>query len=317
MKQPWEWDEDDLQSLIDTPVQESISLDYKQCDALAKTDKKKNEVSKDVSAFANSAGGTIVYGIIEKEHLPERIDSGYDPADISREWLEQVINSRVQRRIDGVRITAVELTKSHPGRLAYVVNVPQSFRAPHQAADNKFYKRFNFESVPMEEYEVRDAARRLESPNLSLSFLVEITPKLEGDQAAPTVARITPIITNESPTPAEYTVVNIYIDNRLEIRGPGGMTEIGVATADIGGHQRVCKRLHINYSIPSKVPVFEGCFFRLLDNPIDVAIPAPSTYVIAWELHTPHMTKKDGGVLLAWNGQIVNLQGAEMAQQVS
>ena len=48
MKQPWEWDEDDLQSLIDTPVQESISLDYKQCDALAKTDKKKNEVSKDV-----------------------------------------------------------------------------------------------------------------------------------------------------------------------------------------------------------------------------------------------------------------------------
>ena len=95
------------------------------------------------------------------------------------------------------------------------------------------------------------------------------------------------------------------------------MMEIGVATADIGGHQRVCKRLHINYSIPSKVPVFEGCFFRLLDNPIDVAIPAPSTYVIAWELHTPHMTKKDGGVLLAWNGQIVNLQGAEMAQQVS
>ena len=316
MKQPWEWDEDDLQSLIDTPVQESISLDYKQCDALAKTDKKKNEVSKDVSAFANSAGGTIVYGIIEKEHLPERIDSGYDPADISREWLEQVINSRVQRRIDGVRITAIELTKTHPGKVAYVVSVPQSFRAPHQAADKKFYKRFNFESVPMEEYEVRDAARRLDSPDLSLRFDVEIAPTLGGDQAAPTVARISPIITNESPTPAEYIVVNIYIDSRLEIRGPGGMTESGLATAEIDGQQAVCKRLQLNHSIPGKMPVFEGCFFRLLNNPIDVAIPAPSTYVIAWELRSPRMTKKDGGVLLVWNGQIVNLQGAEMTPQV-
>ena len=61
----------------------------------------------------------------------------------------------------------------------------------------------------------RDAARRLESPNLSLSFLVEITPKLEGDQAAPTVARITPIITNESPTPGRvHRWINIYIDNK-------------------------------------------------------------------------------------------------------
>jgi hypothetical protein len=33
-------------------------------------------------------------------------------------------------------------------------------RAPRQAKDHKYYKRSNFESKPMEDYEVRDAMRR-------------------------------------------------------------------------------------------------------------------------------------------------------------
>ena len=36
------------------------------------------------------------------------------------------------------------------------------------ANDNRFYKRFNFQSVPMEEYEVRDVSRRLDSPDLKM-----------------------------------------------------------------------------------------------------------------------------------------------------
>lgn len=57
MKPPWEWDESDIQELVAGQVQESLTLDYKACDALARTDGKKKEISKDVSAFANSAGG--------------------------------------------------------------------------------------------------------------------------------------------------------------------------------------------------------------------------------------------------------------------
>ena len=64
MKMPWEWDEDDILSMIKDEVQESINLDYKACDSLGKSDGRKREISKDVSAFANSAGGTIIYGIL-------------------------------------------------------------------------------------------------------------------------------------------------------------------------------------------------------------------------------------------------------------
>jgi hypothetical protein len=33
MKQPWEWDEDDLVVLITTGTKESIELEYKACDS--------------------------------------------------------------------------------------------------------------------------------------------------------------------------------------------------------------------------------------------------------------------------------------------
>lgn len=186
MKPPWEWDEASIRELIASQVQESLTLDYKSCGSLARTDAKKREISKDVSAFANSAGGTIVYGVVEDKHVPTEIDVGYLPTDISKEWLEHVVQTNIQRRIDGVRINPVQLTGSAVGKVLYVVSIPQSVRAPHMAADNRFYKRFNFESVPMEEYEVRDAGRRNESPNLELNIQwmapTELSHTIEADR---------------------------------------------------------------------------------------------------------------------------------------
>jgi hypothetical protein len=48
---------------------------------------KRDELCKDASALANSAGGQIVYGIEEKDHKPVRVDEG---TQITREWIEQV-----------------------------------------------------------------------------------------------------------------------------------------------------------------------------------------------------------------------------------
>jgi hypothetical protein len=170
MKEPWEWTEDDILSLIKNKVCESTALDYKACDALAKTEGKKKEVSKDISAFANSAGGVIVYGVTEnKAHEPENIDIGFEPSDISGEWLEQVINSNIERRINGVIINTISLLKTHPGRVLYVVYIPESKLAPHMAADDRFYKRFNFQAVAMKEYEVRNLMRQEHYPSREIA----------------------------------------------------------------------------------------------------------------------------------------------------
>ncbi|HLF59372.1 MAG TPA: ATP-binding protein [Alphaproteobacteria bacterium] len=160
-----EWTERELLERINNSVEENATLDYKACDALQKNDGKRNEVSKDVSAFANSAGGIIIYGITERGHIPDAVDEGFNPQEISKEWLEHVINGKIQPRIGDVTIFSVSLTTTHPGKVAYVVDIPQSHTA-HQASDKRYYKRFNFESVPMEDYEVRDVMNRRKHPIL-------------------------------------------------------------------------------------------------------------------------------------------------------
>ena len=172
MKAAEEWTEDDLLTLVKSKRQEAHDLEYKRCAALdKKSDAKKTELSKDVSAFANSSGGTIVYGIVERKHLPVRLDDGYDPTDITREWLESVVMSRVQPRIEGLRIRPVVLSTHAQGRVAYVVCIPESDTA-HQAYDRKYYRRYNFQSVPMEDYEVRDRMFRLKVPKLCLEEVI-------------------------------------------------------------------------------------------------------------------------------------------------
>lgn len=165
MKESWDWDEDDIKSLVQNRVQESLSLEFKACGALT-NEKWKAELVKDVSAFANSAGGTIVYGISENKntHEAESIDEGYDPSQFSIQRLEQIINSSIQRRVEGIRYKAVALSTSKAGRVLYVIHVPESSRAPHMA-NQRFYKRFEFQSVPMEEYEVRERYRRETYPS--------------------------------------------------------------------------------------------------------------------------------------------------------
>jgi hypothetical protein len=148
--------------------------------ARVRPDGKKRELSKDVSAFANSAGGTLIYGIVEDQetHVASDLDDGFDPTEISKEWLEQVINSNIQPRLSGVMIRAVDLITHRPGNVAYVVTVPKSSTA-HQAADKRYYKRFNFESVPMEDYEVRDVMQRTSAPSVSIEL--EIDGETEGE----------------------------------------------------------------------------------------------------------------------------------------
>lgn len=147
---------EDLQAFIKNGVQESLHLDYKSSRAIS--DGKPLEIAKDVSAFANSDGGLLIYGIRETNHLPLEIDEGVDHKKFSREWLEQSITSNIHPRIDGLRIVQIPLSDLAS---AFAIEIPKSFRGPHQEQSSKrYYKRFNFKSEPMEDYEIRDISNR-------------------------------------------------------------------------------------------------------------------------------------------------------------
>lgn len=57
----------DIQSLINNGIGESLNLEYKGAGALKKDDTTKAKITKSISAFANSNGGVLIYGIHEEE----------------------------------------------------------------------------------------------------------------------------------------------------------------------------------------------------------------------------------------------------------
>jgi hypothetical protein len=161
------WTRERLERLIADGVEESVTLEYKRAGSLANTDSNKVEITKDVSAFANSAGGTLIYGIAEPDdkkqrHRPQRLDP-VSRSLASKEWLEQIIQT-IQPRIDGVVIHPVPIDEA-ANTVCYVVEVPQSHTA-HQARDHVYYKRQNFNRPPMEDYEVRDVMNRRSQPRI-------------------------------------------------------------------------------------------------------------------------------------------------------
>lgn len=160
--------------MIAEGLEESLTLDYKRADSLAgKDDKKKIEITKDVSSFANSAGGIIIYGVAEykeevRRHLPERLDP-IKRTDVSKEWLDQIIQS-IQPRIDGLTIHPVTISVAD-NTVCYVVEVPQSHTA-HMARDHRYHKRQNFTTAQMEDYEVRDIMNRRTHPKVKASIFI-------------------------------------------------------------------------------------------------------------------------------------------------
>jgi hypothetical protein len=184
MKPSFEWAEDDVQQLIEQKVKESANLEYKQCSALrtegyAYNCKNKKsvkmeqtrekfiaEVSKDVSAFSNADGGTIIYGVVEDNHIPLHIDKyPYDLNEINKEWLENIIDTNISRKIQGLKVNQIEL-KSNPEHFIFVIYIPQSLQGAIQANDYRYYQRRNFKAEPMEDYQVRDVMNRFNFPLL-------------------------------------------------------------------------------------------------------------------------------------------------------
>jgi hypothetical protein len=244
-------DKDDLQRLINEEIPESVTLDYKASPSLAKDSRSRDELCKDVSAFANSAGGQIIYGIEESDHKPIKIDQG---SDITREWIEQVIDSSVQPRIEGLIISPIPVGAK---RFAYVLTVPQaSARAPHQASDHKYYKRQNFQSVPMEDYEIRDTLRRATTPELyvELAFALGSTAPIQFAHESEISNPIGLIVAvkNRSPQPAYHALLQVGVDTELPLRTANEFFPMGIT-----GDDQQQYWLGHRFSSPPGLPIFK------------------------------------------------------------
>lgn len=213
------WDQAHIEQLILQGVEENLTLDYKAAGALSKNDSKKSEITKDVSAMANSTGGIIIYGIAEDKtnrHLPGAIDP-VDRNQFPKEWLEQIIGN-IRPKIDGLVIHPISIN-NNPNDVVYVVEIPQSYTA-HQAHDKRYYKRYNFESVAMEDYEIRDIMGRRQHPLIDLKFNILITVEYSESGHLPTkkfdMLTLNVVMINTGIVYAQYVQANIKIPCEIE-----------------------------------------------------------------------------------------------------
>ena len=155
-RNPWEWTREDLEKQLGQA--ESLRLDFKES-RLFQEDRNKivDILTKEVSAFANTEGGTIVIGIKEdrqgKTRLAAAIDDGVDRTQLSPEWLQQTIEAKVSPLLTGLRVHAIPL-QDKGNNCAFVIHVPQGTTA-YQASDFLYYGRSEYESKALPDYEIR------------------------------------------------------------------------------------------------------------------------------------------------------------------
>ena len=148
--------EEDFQSLVDNKERESSILEYKQ--EISGTDHEKKEISKDISAMANSEGGYLIIGVQEADGQANAITGtpkviGRQPVEV---WIENVLITNVRPKIS-INPKVITLS-SISDRVLIVIHIPQSPRRPHMViADGKnaYYTRHNYQATYADEHEVR------------------------------------------------------------------------------------------------------------------------------------------------------------------
>ena len=179
--------EKDLQELRDRQEVEGKTIEYKQ-ELPGNTDADKKEFLADVSSFANSSGGDLIYGMVEEGGIPVEL-KGLDIEDFDqvKQRLENLVRDGIEPRIPSLNIQPVPLSNT---RTALVIRVPKSWSSPHRVryqGHDKFYSRNSAGKYQLDVAELRIAF------NLS-ETITERIRNFRRDRISNIVANETPIL---------------------------------------------------------------------------------------------------------------------------
>lgn len=145
----------DIQNFIDKKIEENVNLDYKDISVLGEIEK----LAKHVCAFANTEGGLLILGVREREELIGKRKQRIYPGTITwvnhsytREQIEEKLKAKIDPAVS-LRIVPIRKSKEDP-KLIFLLDIPKSNELHMDKNTHRFYKRLNFESVPMEREEI-------------------------------------------------------------------------------------------------------------------------------------------------------------------
>lgn len=149
-------------------VREDRTLDYKRDLNLVDRDAQ-SEFLKDVTAFANGSGGTLLYGVAEGEGEEQGLIVDLPGLELARpddthRLVDELLRHSVDERMMGVLHRAVPRPDQ---RFYYLVRVPPSPLAPHMVMlgkhKSKFFLRANTTTDVMDARQIKETALRTAS----------------------------------------------------------------------------------------------------------------------------------------------------------
>ena len=155
----------DVNMIVRDKVPESRNLDYKR-ELPPLTESGNKELLKDISAFANTVGGYLIYGVDEKEGVPTEI-LGVEVEDFDKlkQRFENLLRTGADPVIRGVDFHAVDVNGL---KKMVIIKIPRSIARPHAVRIKDHFRFYGRNSSGVHQLEVEDLRRAfLESDTLA------------------------------------------------------------------------------------------------------------------------------------------------------
>ncbi len=199
-----------VKRLVDERFQENVQLEFK-----SKTKRENGELTKEdrenlgkmVSAFANSSGGVLIWGIIARKN-EDGIDCASELAPIEelekfRGAVERAVSQVVMPRHEAIEIAVVPADQKS-GYL--LLRVQRSERRPHrcEVGDKQYFKRIGDSTVAMEHYDIEDSFKRFNVPFLDVEISISDAGTSGGPDGTIRRAALNLSLSNPSAVSARY-----------------------------------------------------------------------------------------------------------------
>jgi hypothetical protein len=247
---------EDINTFIAARIKCSDHLDFQLSDNLVPgNDKKELWLSKHISAFTNSGGGTVVFGIKTFRGRASEI-CGVDFSKASAFWMETLLKNEITPIIENIEVYEIPFSEIKTSGLL-VIHIPKSTLRPHMASDKRYYHRIGLRVEAMDENRVRELYNLVSVPDMEFVGIVN---------------------TNGVPTLENGQFLNVNFYPKFLVRNSGSAVEkifkfelwllSEFHDANFSPLQNYFNRLEGPYtvfSVPNRQPVFQGEICNILE----------------------------------------------------
>lgn len=202
-----------IEQLVADKTREGPHLDFKRDLPTAWNEAVKHEFLADTTAFANSGGGDLIFGIEEdgQAHALEVVPQVIANVDLEIRRLQDFLLNQAEPRLPGIKVHAVQVSVAGTDGHVVLVRIPQSWAGPHRVKTNQhFFIRDGLRKRQLDIPEIRSLFLRTENQAQRVNdFRTERLGKILSGNAPQRLVDGPILIAHLVPTQAALGLVQI------------------------------------------------------------------------------------------------------------